>query len=291
MKLLSTLLVVLLVSKIACSQTIPNASFENWDSFSNYENPVSWDSPNETASSLFLEPVKKESSIVQEGSFSAYLETVSLGFIIPGLLTLGDFDVNIITQEATISGGVPFTARPDHFKGYFQYEPASADICFIGILLLKDLGSGIYDTIGDGNFQTDQTFLSWTPFDITINYNSPDIPTHMNIIILPSDFDNPQPGSILYIDNLSLENSISIDEVNNNQFIYASIDPNNGKLYVQAQNEPIQSIQVIDAQGRIISQVENIDSQVWASDFVLSQGLYIINAITENGSRQIKLIR
>lgn len=290
MKKLYILLAILILSKVVFSQTIPNAGFENWDSYSNYENPVSWDSPNETASTLFLEPVKKETSIVQEGSFSAYLETVSFGFIIPGLLTLGDFNVNIITQEATISGGIPFTSRPNHFKGYIQYEPASADICFIGILLLKDMGSGIYDTIGDGNFQTDQTLLSWTPFDITINYNSPDAPTHMNIIILPSDFDNPQPGSILYIDNLSLETSSSLDEPISNYNIYASIDPSNSKLYVQSPDMLIQSIEVYDIQGRLMIKELAVNSLIWSSDNALDNGLFIVNVITESGNKKIKLI-
>lgn len=95
-------------------------------------------------------------------------------------------------------------------KGYFQYEPVNNDQAFIGVILLRQNGSN-WDTIATGNYKPTGTVLSWTPFTIPIQYiNNQSNPTHLNIIILSSDKDYPQPNSILYIDNLTFEYNNSV---------------------------------------------------------------------------------
>ncbi len=199
-------LVMLAISLQALSQQVPNGNFESWYNESNYQNPTYWDTPNSTTGSLNVFCVQKENSIVQNGTAAAKIQSKSIfGTPIPGLVTLGDFNVNIINFVSTIEGGYPFTYKPTILKGFYQYEPINGDQAFVGVLLLKQNGN-VWDTIAQGNFKTTATVLNWTPFTININYsNLSETPTHLNIIVLSSDKDAPQPNSTLYIDNLTFE--------------------------------------------------------------------------------------
>lgn len=199
-------LVMLAISLQALSQQVPNGNFESWYNESNYQNPTYWDTPNSTTGSLNVFCVQKENSIVQNGTAAAKIQSKSIfGTPIPGLVTLGDFNVNIINFVSTIEGGYPFTFKPTILKGFYQYEPINGDQAFIGVLLLKQ-NVNVWDTIAQGNFKTTATVLNWTPFTININYsNLSETPTHLNIIVLSSDKDAPQPNSTLYIDNLTFE--------------------------------------------------------------------------------------
>jgi len=185
------------------AQQMPNGSFETWTQTGSYAEPNSWSTPNPTTASLGTFTVTKETAVVQSGTAAAKIQTKSvLGIQIPGLLTLGTFSINLVTMEAKIEGGTPFTSRPSSLTGYYQYEPKFGDECFVGVLLLKQIGNS-WDTLGTGSFASTSNILTWTPFTANINYNSQDDPTHLNIIILSSDRNNPQPNSTLYIDNLS----------------------------------------------------------------------------------------
>ncbi len=196
----------------AVGQSVPNGDFEQWSGTGNYEEPVSWSTPNPNTAALSLFTVTKESGLKHTGSYSARLQTRSLlGMPIPGLLTLGTFSINMVTMEATIEGGIPFTHRPVSMSGYIQYDPKLGDECFVGVVLLRQNGSS-WDTLGTGNYTTTQSLNTWTEFNIAIDYTSVETPTHLNIIILSSDRDDPQPNSTLYIDNLEFQYPIGVEE-------------------------------------------------------------------------------
>lgn len=240
--------ILLFISLKTISQQVPNGNFESWYNESNYQNPTYWDTPNSTTGSLNVFCVQQENSIVQNGSAAAKIQSKSIfGTPIPGLVTLGDFNVNIINFVSTIEGGYPFTYKPSILKGYYQYEPMNGDQAFIGVLLLKQNGN-VWDTLGQGNFKTTATALNWTPFTVTINYNNTsETPTHLNIIILSSDKDAPQPNSILYIDNLSFEYPLNASLNANNQInVYTFHD-----LLTINNLKPGSDITIINSSGQI----------------------------------------
>lgn len=278
---------------MASSQTtIPNGDFESWEQSSNYADPSSWDSPNSTSATLGVVTVSEESTIVQNGSSAVKLESGSIiGTPIPGLITLGEFNINILTFEATIEGGTPFTGRPESLSGYYQYEPAFGDEAFIGIILLKQNG-GNWDTIGDGNFSSTTELLVWTPFTATVTYRSTETPTHMNIIILSSDRNAPQPTSTLYVDNMSLTYPASIQSMTTEAVhFYVSSD----FLYLNPHLQSESSlIEIYSIDGKLIlssvyhpMQGENakIDIQM------LNQGMYIAVLSNESGSFVQKFVK
>ncbi|HPS83274.1 MAG TPA: hypothetical protein PLA88_03080 [Bacteroidales bacterium] len=103
---------------LSAQTTIPNAGFENWTASGSYENPDSWDSPNDVTSSLGKIVVEKEDVYVHGGNFAAMI-TVFSSFAgnLPGMLTLGDFSFDLMSMTATIDGGTPFTGKPEKMTG------------------------------------------------------------------------------------------------------------------------------------------------------------------------------
>jgi hypothetical protein len=283
-----TMLVLLFVSINSLNgQQVPNGDFESWTGSGNYQDPVSWSTPNSTTASLGTYTVTKESTIKQSGSFSAKVQTKSVfGFQIPGLMTLGTFSINLTTMEAKIEGGTPFTGRPNTLTGYLQYEPKLGDEGFIGVLLLKQNGTA-WDTIGSGSYSTTSTLLTWTPFTVPITYADPSTPTHLNIIILSSDQNNPQPNSTLYIDNLQFQYPIGLSDQTADQApeMYAS----NGRIFIQNLPESWGEtyVDVFSLDGRLIFRDAIPQGELNYSTPLpesSQSGLYIVSVRSTNGN-------
>ncbi len=280
---------------ISTGQTVPNGDFENWTATGNYENPTSWDTPNATTATFSLYTVTKESSIKQSGSYSAKLQTRSLlGMQVPGLLTLGTFSINMVTMEAKIEGGVPFTHRPETMTGYLQYDPKFGDECFIGVLLLRQIGNS-RDTIGGGDYSTTSALTSWTPFTININYSSSEQPTHLNIIILSSDMNSPQPNSTLYVDNLQFQYPIGVESAAPQKEPLAYFS--HGRLMIDnlpAQEAPLQ-VQLFSMDGKMIysSTLHGAGTSVSVTNLPeLTKGVYVVRVFdTHNTAFTTKVVR
>jgi hypothetical protein len=271
------------------AQSLPNGSFETWTTTGGYSEPTPWNTPNPTTAALGTYTVIKETGIVKDGTASAKVQTKSvLGFQIPGLMTLGTFSINLATMEAKIEGGVPFSWRPDSLKGFLQYEPKFGDECFVGVLMLKQIGSA-WDTIGSGTFTSTNTLLSWTPFSLPIHYNSTETPTHLNVIILSSDRNNPQPNSTLYIDQLSfVYQGAAIGESPESapSIVYAG-----EQLVISNVSEQVHTLEVhiLSPDGRLIAKT-NLANQGTSPAIiplaVETSGVYLVR-ILMNGDRQV----
>ncbi|NOZ35145.1 MAG: hypothetical protein GXO80_07595, partial [Chlorobi bacterium] len=87
-------------------QQIPNGNFENW---TNGE-ADNWNSlPIYTA---------EQTSDIEQGNYAIKLVSQSvLGQLIPGLITLGTID----PDNQTLTGGIPYTDRPDGIRFFFKY--------------------------------------------------------------------------------------------------------------------------------------------------------------------------
>jgi hypothetical protein len=196
------------------AQQIPNGDFEIWSGL----NPDQWDTSNETVMGLYqFTTVTKETSNPQNGSNSAKVETVSQNIIfvgtvtMPGILTLGDFILDIVAETAVIEGGIAFAHRPLALKGYYQATPVANDSAFVGVGFTKwNPLLNQRDTIGEGLMYFSQTVNSWTEFTIPVQWSSPDNPDSCNIIVASSDVINITSfptGSTIRVDNLSFEYS------------------------------------------------------------------------------------
>jgi len=188
------------------AQQIPNGSFETWTD----GEPDGWNSTNNLLGFVF-NTLKQDPADPQQGSASAELTAVTKTVLftpykIPGVLTLGNINIDPIAQTFSLTGGHPFTGNPQKLTGYFKYHPVNNDMCVFGVGFFK-WNNGKQDTLGLGVKDTVGTFNSWTRFEAPIQYLKPGIPDTMNILILNS---NPldgldHTGTKLWVDNLMFE--------------------------------------------------------------------------------------
>jgi len=199
MKQIVLLIALSVMGMLVNAQYITNNGFENWTA----SDPDDWHSPDSLTSPFGVTTVSKETVDVYSGLNSAKLETKSvLGTPIPGILTNGTITIN----PPYLIGGTPFTQKPGVFKGYYKYTPATGDNCFLDVLLLKwNINTNQQDTIGYAQFTNLATVSTWTMFQANFTYNSIDNPDTMQIALISSNPNAAVTGSILLVDELSLE--------------------------------------------------------------------------------------
>ena len=194
------------------SQTpIPNNSFEDWINNGNSSDPRYWDTPNYELMQIPFygtTVVTKSSDHYGTGSFSARLESKRIDILsldVPGFITLGTLNIDMISGNYYVTGGVPISDKPTHLKGFYKFLPKGGDSTVVGIGLFKTT-AGVADTVAKGIFTTKAEAADWTPFYAWIEYRSEVQPDTMNIIALSTaQASFPTPGTLLYLDELSLD--------------------------------------------------------------------------------------
>ncbi len=237
----SIIVSTLLISLTAISQ-IPNHSFEDWTNNGNYSTPSNWDTPNDELSFMNIFTVT-ESTDAYDGQKSMKMESGNLfGIVIPGVATLGEITINITTQEATVSGGIPYTERPARLKGFYKYAPQTADSCAIITVFYKyNTSTGERDTIGLGIFASGVTTSNWTEFSANIDWYTSDTPDTTNIVILStaSTFVT-SGGSTLLVDNLSYDFSVGMpDDYLSDEDINIYPIPANSYINIEFDHPPL----------------------------------------------------
>lgn len=236
----------------ARAQEIPNNGFESWENFGNYENPTSWNTPNQYTALASVVVVSK-SEDAAAGGFSAKLETKTVfgSFVSPGLITLADFVVDIIGNSFSITGGIAMHERPVKIKGMYKYTAVEHDSALLQAYNYKYLENGERDTLGIAVWYG-QPAANWTPFEVDMEYDSALIPDTLNIVIMSSSDAGFIPGSVLMVDSLTLElqTGLQIALTNDRQLrIYPN--PVSDCLSIESQL-PLRQAELIisDANGR-----------------------------------------
>lgn len=205
MKTISVIIIFLMLSNRLAAQEIPNAGFENWVNAGSFQNPEFWDTAN--MSVLFNAVITtSKTTDSHSGSYAARMETKNfLTFTIPGLVTLGNFEIDIWNMQTSITGGTPFNLRPDKLNFYYKYNPAPGDKMRIGMWLLRNDGTSIPDTVATALFESSEPVQNYTLLSMNIEYRSDQTPEILNIIAVSSNPENPAAGSVLFIDDLEFE--------------------------------------------------------------------------------------
>ena len=261
------------------AQDIPNNSFENWTNHGSYSDPDEWTTPNSQLSTMGIITVT-QSNEAQSGSSSIALESKSFfGALIPGAATLGDISLDLFTQTAEITGGIPYSERPVRLKGYFKYAPATSDTFAILTIFYKyNTGTGLTDTVGVGIFRNGSSINDWTEFSALINWYSDDTPDTTNVVMLSSDYSQTtNAGSVLRVDNLSYDFSVGETELPTmNQEI--SVYPNPANDYIifhrQYETSSLGKLEIYDLTGKMMMQrtLDQTNQRIDISN--LPEGLY-----------------
>lgn len=278
-RILSVLVIIALFQSNSFSQyLIDNSTFENWVAGSGYENPIGWDSPNETTGTFMSYTVTK-STDAYEGSFSAQLKTTNIIINIPGVLVSGNFDLAIPSGDVTIDGGIPFTDRPLNFTGYYKYAPSGTDSCAIVLGLFKrNTITGNRDTVGYAQFYQSGTINEWTMFDVDIEYNSADAPDSLLVVISSSDPENPVSGSTLLVDGLEVSGgTLGVYRLFSENEIDLFPNPVEDFLTIKLPITTSGTIRIYDIIGKeVYKQKIDNKSKIKANISELPQGLYFV---------------
>jgi hypothetical protein len=219
-KILLTIGFAILCVGIISAQTIPNNDFENWaENDEGFMDPTDWGTSNVKIDVVLdvyeFNTVTQIDSDVYSGTYAAeatnvYNDMGALGeAIIPGILTLGEFVLDIANSSGSIEGGLPFTDRPYYLKGYFKSAPEPGDSAMIAIGISKwNTATDERDTIGLGVMYSSEVVDTWTEFEIPIDWTSTENPDSMNIVICPSNLmenDVFIEGSSISVDSVWLD--------------------------------------------------------------------------------------
>lgn len=284
--------VLLVMTLNGHTQVIPNNGMETWINHGQYDDPQYWDTPNqETCIVLFLfTKVVTKSTDSHSGSYSARLESKELpliGITVPGVITLGSLSIDITNQTYSMTGGVPIDTTPSHLTGFFKYQPKGGDSCAIGILLTKWIPGTGRDTVGIGYFSTRDTVTSWTPFSAWIDYRDQSIPDTMNIVALSSARYDPIAGTVLFIDDLSVDFITGLKEDDPAKGIKICQDFGQSQLgiFFDFPVTEFTSVGVFNALGSKMTDLPsgNIRKGFMQLDYSgYSPGLYILNIVHGN---------
>lgn len=258
MKKIFTLTMFLLTVLISSAQILPNPSFEIWEPFGTYEDPQSWNTPNQYTSLIGISVVTK-SEDAYSGSYSAMLETKDLLgglYQAPGLLTLADFTVNITAGTYTFSGGIALAETVSKLTGMYKYTGANGDSASAFIISYRhDEGQEI-DTVGIG-YGFMHNASDWTAFTVNMYPVSEAQPDSFNLIIMSSGSFDLNVGSQLWVDDLSLETVtgiINLSKETTNVKVYPNPVSDYVKFEMENEGENLE-LSVFDNAGRQIEQL------------------------------------
>jgi len=298
MKKLFTLIIVSFVATSMFAQQPLNPSFETWAAAATGELPDSWDGTNLDLSLATSECVFKDDTDPQEGTYSARLVTDIVNIlgndvVVPGIITLGTITVDLSAPTPlVISGGMPYTERPDQFTGWYKYSPMNSDTAVIGIAFYNGT-----DTICEDSLLITDTKTTWTQFTINLNYTESITPDTINIIFSSSHSQNEDfDGSVFSIDNLEfVGGTLSVPQnlFNNKAF---SISPNPANTFVNI-NVPNanNNVKIVlhNTVGQVVysntfNNVNEVKERIDISEY--NSGIYFVEIINGNKSSIEKLI-
>ncbi|MBI2968749.1 MAG: hypothetical protein HYY40_13190 [Bacteroidetes bacterium] len=207
MKKIFTLIIVpVLYTTGLFAQATPNAGFENWTTccFPSYSDPDDWESANsQTAIIGQFGCVKATGADVHSGTAAVKLITKNLLSVdAPGVVTTGTLPTS---TGDPITGGIPYTLRPDSIAGWYKYTPQGGDNGFAEFMLFGSAANNA-DTVAKARFETPSTTVSaYTRFSAPLVYFSTNAVAN-SIWLLSSSKDDVSPviNSMAFFDDLEL---------------------------------------------------------------------------------------
>ncbi len=292
-------LFLIFISRCALTQDIPNYDLENWIMQSGSEIPESWDTPNSiTNVAPFYVSTVTKSNDSYSGNYAARLETLSiLTFNIPGLITLGDFSIDLGTMQPSIEGGISFNKRPEALNGYFKYQTPGNDSALLAIILFEGIDN---DTVGAGVLFQNSNINDYQLFSIPITYYNEKNPEIINIIAISSSAETPVLNSTLFIDSLFLTYPPTQTD-HRSAFGSISSFPNPFHEYIQIDiNAPFKStplsVSIFNMFGDCVYQKNELHSETLLPLKIMTRnwkpGLYIIQVKSRGNSIQtLKIVK
>lgn len=188
----------------------PNAGFESWTDQGNFDTPDSgWNTLNPYTAVFSVFTCEKATVAGEFNSGAAGLKLITRnvsGQNANGIATTGTIG---ITPPYNVSGGIPFTAKPDTMVVWYKSSPMLNDAGFIQFMLLDSVG----DTCGYAKHQAPlgAPVGAFTRIAIPITYSTGATPVTSQWILSSSvGSTGQQINATLWADDLDLTNDTII---------------------------------------------------------------------------------
>lgn len=273
----------------------PTFDFEDWTTFP--EAPRGWFTSSVVAP--LAKPVSK-STDKHAGSYAMKLETkINQGDTVAGFAMTGELDMS-----AGFKLGFPFTKKAKSISFYYKYTPDSTgdSMNFAAILSKFDTATQTKVFVGIAAFTESAVVGSYVKQDVIFMYDSTNNlePDSMIITVFNTDSENPKLGSVLYIDDISVDTSVvtSVLAPMAKKSIQVNAYPNPVQYtanfaFELSQPEKV-TIKVYDLVGKEVATVTNeskaAGKHVISFDVTsLSKGIYMYQIVAGEASTTGKL--
>ena len=294
MKKITIILSVLIAIAINANAQIPNSGFENWTTVGSSMEPTSWYSFYSLIDSSGIYcPVTKSTDHypVTVGNYSARITNDTALWNSGNILGWG----MLLSTKSDDRPLFPVTGHPIKLCGYYKFLPQNGDTMNIYIHFYN---SGVEITLGA--FQSNVAASSWTSFEIFVDdtlYSSADS-ARISLAACNEPKDGhggPLGNSVLYFDNLSLDNlittGISESTVKKTSFnLYPNPATDIVTLKLDKTNTTDLTLNIYNIMGELVlSEVLNKNKQqINIGD--LNNGIYMVEIKSKEWSEKQKLI-
>ncbi|HOH83405.1 MAG TPA: T9SS type A sorting domain-containing protein [Bacteroidales bacterium] len=290
-KIYVTLLI--LFSCFSLNAQVVNGGFENWI---NDSVPETWNgtiSVDVIIQNYEFNTVSKTNDSYSE-SFAAVVSTGKtipyVEILLPGIISYGNNQIKLNISDfslvITSIGGIPINVIPTKIKGYYKYSGVNNDTmaiyadCFYNSILI---GQGVFSD------SCDQTL--YVPFEIDIAYSEEEVPDMINIIATSSGGYMPQAGSMLYLDDLSMEYTMAgISESLPLDMLSIYPNPTTGLLTLKLNSGETNIVNIYDYTGKLI-ETTGIDGPYFTLDMrSYVNGSYFVEVVNSGGRNTQKVV-
>jgi hypothetical protein len=255
---------------------IPNPSFENWTG----TQPDGWVAYRTNPFSPFI--FETISTNAHNGSIAVKSNIVLTGPVYnpSGLLS---------ASEAT-DYYFPITTKPTKLKGWYILQTNGLDTFTVNVTM-KRQGA----IIGQGEFTSTTTNLSYSEFITNINYSNSTTPDSMKIFITFNygKAGSGHEGSYFILDDLYLSQTSGLDENQSTPFIQFSPNPSTSSIEFKTTNaDQILSFELINSFGQVLETIQNPSSTENIDVSNYDNGVYFYRVFTTDNIIQTgKLIK
>lgn len=252
--------------------------FEIWVNAEAGELPEYWDGFNKDV--IFngmavgsIECVQKNATDPYEGLFSAQITSTSImgGPAVPGILTIGDFEVDWTAQDGDVTGGEAYTQLPQELYGQFKYAPTGIDTGFVSVWFMEN---GV--EVGRGRFEFTETTGGWTAFSVAIDYDQGAAPDSVNMMFSSSQSESSIPdGTVLEIDAIGFGSYLNTGELFKNTF-KTFPNPASSNVNISLKEDVNGAVSIVALNGTVMQKQEFQGNTVQLNVSDLASGMYQI---------------
>ncbi len=235
------------------------------------------------------------------GSYSARIETViytpasytydapwGVPFIGHNYLdTLGIlFNGNVNELTTTFIPGIPCNQNLTQFSFYYKYKPHGVDTAECRVLLVNHR-----QAVAGGLVKINTASSTWQQATITFVSVSSLVPDTLYVLFSSSSLDRkPQPGSVLWVDDVSVVGSAGINQLlsaESHVDVFPNPASNSVNFNITGLNNTATTLSIFDITGKKINSVAVHNNLTTINTQVYNNGLYFYQ-LNDNEGNLIK---